>query len=209
MVLGIVRWRWKHDLHWAWFAVAIVVPLLVSCFVAWRGVHRQTQDQQVSIEQLTSDNADLQAKAVEQRDEITRLTAELARRPSLPDLNVTVASPQKPAPMIWWSPKSLPATPGAKGQDYSVEVTIGSDTELVQAELRLECSTPVDSIECTMPEWDNYNPKISGSDVKLELGSPKLSPRHPWIFAVHARKPIRILALHWLGGPPTPTIVAQ
>lgn len=212
------KWRKKQEVPWRWLAGLMVILMCLSCFLAWHDLYQQMQIQQGEIQglkeaksgvegerkSLEKENRILQNQVGAKRDEISHLATELARVPSSSKMQVSVTAPKEPAPIIWWRQKPYNLPDNRDGNHYAVEVTIRSDRELVQPELKLKFTAPITDHMCGAGSM--YEHTIDGNEITITMLSPKLSPNHHWLFVFYSTKPIRLSKFIWLGGPPVPVI---
>jgi len=202
----------KKDVPWPWLVALMAVALLISCFLAWREVHHQSQSQQRDVATLEGDKKALQARLEDRQGEIDRLRDELVRRPFPAKVQIIGPAAAEPKPL---APRELIVTPpkpvvsDQKDAPEAREFTIQTTARIQPTLLAVKCDGEIARGAFRMGDMSYFLLTREGYGEKRTVywssfQQPPFDPATPLIVTLMAKKPIRVLKVERRSSPPGP-----
>jgi len=216
VVIMIVERRRKRDFPWTWLVSIMAVALLISCFQAWRDVYQQLGDERATSGQLktqvarqekegTALRADMEAK----RDQVSRLTVELSRRPTSPKVQIVAAPVRDPEPppvrALRFTQESVPSD--NKDAPHAIQVTIQTNVTTLPTSLIVSCDAALiagqfrlSGVTMTVGMYEGYTRDRKGYWIGIK--ETPFKPETPIVVTLTAKHPIHVRSVE--AGPPIP-----
>jgi hypothetical protein len=200
-VLLMIYEHWKNrNITWRNFILIMGLGLFVSCFLAWRDEHHNSEVLKLQKSDLTDKRNVLQARLDASQDEVAHLRDELSRRP--PAARVEVIRPLKPEPLKPIERDELRAIPeeipsGRNDAPFGLKVTIQSDKEIPQPTIEIECDNEITdgTVQAGMSAMAAMNVYTIGNRFRFTGVSPALSPGQPYTVILAGKQHLKLKAV--------------